>query len=102
MSTKELTALGKAVRATHKDVVVELAYGELHLTAPRARIGEVMRTRKDELGFQQLVDLCGVDWPERPERFDVVCHLLSLTRNLRCRVTCSTDEERPNPTNPAD
>ncbi|MBS0296142.1 MAG: NADH-quinone oxidoreductase subunit C [Proteobacteria bacterium] len=97
MSTKELTALGKAVRAKHKDVVVELAHGELNLTAPRARIVEVMRTLKDELGFQQLVDLCGVDWPDRAERFDVVSHLLSLTKNLRCRVICSTDEEQPVP-----
>src|SRR3569832_1010499 len=97
MSTKELTALGKAVRAKHKDAAVEIAYGELNLTAPRSKIVEVMRTLKDELGFQQLVDLCGVDWPERPERFDVACHLLSLTRNLRCRVTCSTDEEQPIP-----
>jgi len=47
--------------------------------------------------FEQCMDICGVDWPERVERFDVVYQLLSLTRNDRLRVIVATDEERPVP-----
>lgn len=45
--------------------------------------------------FHQLVDVCGVDYPERPERFDVVYSLLSLTKNARIRVKVRTDENTP-------
>jgi NADH-quinone oxidoreductase subunit C len=47
--------------------------------------------------FEVLVDICGVDFPEREERFDVVYNLLSLKRNNRLRVKTSTDEEAPVP-----
>ena len=46
---------------------------------------------------QQLMDLCGVDWPERPLRFDVVYNLLSVSRNHRVRVIVQTDETTPVP-----
>ncbi|WP_421994378.1 NADH-quinone oxidoreductase subunit C [Roseococcus sp.] len=49
------------------------------------------------LDFAQLVDVCGLDWPERPERFDVVYNLLSLTRNARVTVIVPTDESQPVP-----
>ena len=62
--------------------------------------GEVVRVMKSlrELGFQILVDICGVDWPKREKRFDVVYHLLSLNRNARLRVKLQTDEETTVPT----
>ena len=44
------------------------------------------------LQFEQLIDICGVDFPERAERFEVVYHLLSIRKNLRIRVKLSTDE----------
>jgi NADH-quinone oxidoreductase subunit C len=44
-----------------------------------------------------MMDLCGVDYPERPLRFEVVYHLLSLTRNHRLRVKVRTDEDTPVP-----
>jgi len=47
--------------------------------------------------FAQLMDLCGVDWPERPERFDVVYNLLSVALNQRVRVIVATDESTPVP-----
>ena len=53
---------------------------------------------RDRFGFQQLLDLCGVDYPDRRERFEVVYHLLSMTRNARVRVKVSTDEVKPVPT----
>ncbi len=46
---------------------------------------------------EQLVDLCGVDWPERAERFDVVYNLLSVSLNQRMRVIVTTDEATPVP-----
>ena len=44
---------------------------------------------------EQLVDLCGVDWPERGERFDVVYNLLSVSLNQRVRVIVTTNEATP-------
>jgi NADH-quinone oxidoreductase subunit C len=51
-----------------------------------------------ELKFQQLIDLCGADYPERAHRFDVVYHLLSLTHNRRVRIKVQTDESSAVPT----
>ncbi|MFA7275351.1 MAG: NADH-quinone oxidoreductase subunit C [Pseudobdellovibrionaceae bacterium] len=51
----------------------------------------------DDCQFKQLVDVCGVDYPERPERFEVVYQLLSLKHNLRLTVKVTTDEEKPVP-----
>ncbi|MBR2818875.1 MAG: NADH-quinone oxidoreductase subunit C [Reyranella sp.] len=47
--------------------------------------------------FKQLVDICGVDWPEREKRFDVVYNLLSLKLNRRIRIKVATDETTPVP-----
>jgi NADH-quinone oxidoreductase subunit C len=47
--------------------------------------------------FKQLIDVCGVDWPDRPKRFDVVYNLLSLKHNCRVRVKVQTDESTPVP-----
>ncbi|GAW39947.1 NADH-quinone oxidoreductase subunit C 1 [Brevundimonas sp. SH203] len=79
-------------------VEAQVAFGELTLVAPRERIVEVMIALRDQFGFQQLLDLCGVDYPDRKERFEVVYHLMSLTRNARLRVKVSTDEVQPVPT----
>ena len=78
-------------------VEAQIAYGELTLVAPRDQIVEVLTTLRDRFGFQQLLDLCGVDYPDRRERFEVVYHLLSMTRNARLRVKVSTDEVQPVP-----
>jgi NADH-quinone oxidoreductase subunit C len=79
-------------------VEAQVAYGELTLSAPRESIVEVMTTLRDRFGFQQLLDVCGVDYPDREERFEVVYHLLSMTRNARLRVKVTTDEVQPVPT----
>ncbi len=78
-------------------VEAQVAFGELTLIAPRERIVEVLTALRDTFGFQQLIDLCGVDFPDRAERFEVVYHLLSLTRNARLRVKVTTDETQPVP-----
>jgi NADH-quinone oxidoreductase subunit C len=98
---EELSALGASIQAKAGDAVTGFVVdrGELTLTADRDRIIELMTILRDdsELQNQQLVDLCGVDYPERARRFDVVYHLLSLTKNRRVRVKLATDEEAPVP-----
>ncbi len=76
-----------------------LRHGELSLRVARTAIYEVLRILRDtrDLAFDQLIDICGVDWPERAERFDVVYHLLSMKHNQRIRVTLATDEANPVP-----
>ena len=73
--------------------------GEITLVVQREAIVDVCRALRDTPGleYQQLMDIAGVDYPERPERFEVVYHLLSLTKNRRIRVKLSTDEATPVP-----
>jgi NADH-quinone oxidoreductase subunit C len=73
--------------------------GEISLTVRRETVVDVCRALRDNAGleYQQLMEIAGVDYPERPERFEVVYHLLSLTRNRRVRVKVSTDEVTPVP-----
>ena len=73
------------------------AVGEVSLTVRRESIVEACRTLRDRFEYQQLMEIAGVDYPQRPERFDVVYHLLSLTRNHRIRVRVTTDEEQAVP-----
>ncbi len=70
---------------------------EVRLDVVRARLIDALRTLRDELGYQQLMEIAGVDYPDRPERFEVVYCLLSLTKNHRLRVHVSTDEVQPVP-----
>ncbi len=76
---------------------VEQHFGETTAVVGRAHIVEVLTRLRDDadLRLVQLVDLCGVDWPERRERFDVVYHLMSPFKNHRLRVKLSTDEATP-------
>ncbi|HYG27512.1 MAG TPA: NADH-quinone oxidoreductase subunit C [Caulobacteraceae bacterium] len=78
-------------------VQAQVAFGELTLVAERDSIAAVLTALRDRFGFQQLLDICGVDFPDREERFEVVYHLLSLTRNARVRVKMTTDEHQPVP-----
>ena len=70
---------------------------ELSLTVARDALVEVMVGLRDRAQYQQLMEIAGVDYPERPERFEVVYHLLSVTRNHRLRVKVYTDEDVPVP-----
>jgi NADH-quinone oxidoreductase subunit C len=95
-NTEALTPLGQEMVA-ELQVDATVAYGELTITCHRDRIVEVLTDLRDRFGFQQLLDVCGVDYPDRTERFDVVYHLLSMTRNARIRVKVTTDEVQPVP-----
>ncbi|MGF1650110.1 MAG: NADH-quinone oxidoreductase subunit C [Hyphomicrobiaceae bacterium] len=83
------------------DLVLEskIAYGEVTLTVQRDGIVTVLKRLRDDpqSQFEVLIDVCGVDYPARAERFDVVYHLLSPRSNQRIRVKLSTDEETPVP-----
>jgi NADH-quinone oxidoreductase subunit C len=76
-----------------------IAWGELTLTVRRSEIVQVLTFLRDDPGcqFECLIDICGVDWPARERRFDVVYHLLSPRRNQRIRIKCETDEDTPVP-----
>ncbi|MBQ1540563.1 NADH-quinone oxidoreductase subunit C [Caulobacter sp. CCUG 60055] len=97
VSNEALDALGQHIVAVCGGDVVDykVAYGELTVNARAARIVEVLVRLRDDADcqFQQLVDLAGCDYPQRPLRFDVVYHLLSLTKNHRVRVKVQTDED---------
>jgi len=71
---------------------VAVARGELTIDVNAADIVAVMTELRDAGDFKILVDVCGTDWPQRAKRFDVVYHLLSLTRNVRIRVKAQLGE----------
>jgi NADH-quinone oxidoreductase subunit C len=71
--------------------------GEIALHVRREAVVEAMTILRDELQYQQLMEIAGVDWPGRPERFEVVYCLLSLTKNHRLRVHVATDDVKPVP-----
>ena len=72
---------------------------EVVALAGREGLVALMTTLRDDprFAFEQLMDICGVDWPERAERFDVVYNLLSVSLNQRVRVIVTTDEAAPVP-----
>jgi NADH-quinone oxidoreductase subunit C len=74
-----------------------IAQGELTLEVARRDIVAVLTHLRDapDCLFQTLIDICGVDYPERIERFDVVYHLLSMRKNMRIRLKIMTDEKTP-------
>ncbi len=92
-----LEQLGEAILARKGDVFTGFAVekGELVLTAKRDGIVDGLTFLKadEACRFTLLMDVCGVDWPERAERFDVVYNLLSLKHNQRVRVIVQTDED---------
>jgi NADH-quinone oxidoreductase subunit C len=75
------------------------AVSEVSLTVARESLIETMILLRDTPGleYQQLMEIAGVDYPDRAERFDVCYHLLSLTKNRRIRVRVTTDEQQPVP-----
>ena len=74
--------------------------GELVVSVKAEGIARVMAFLRDDVNcrFKQLMDICGVDYPERIPRFEVVYNLLSLINNNRVRVKVETDEDTPVPT----
>jgi NADH-quinone oxidoreductase subunit C len=99
---EKLKELGAYLASAHDKTVEswEVALGELTITVAREQVAHFLRYLRDEprCKFHCLIDICGVDYPRRPRRFDVVYHLLSLKLNHRIRVKIETDERSPVPT----
>ena len=93
--------LGEYIRSELPDDVLdmEVRAGQLIATVRRESLIRVLHFLCDDSNcqFKILADLCGADYPQRAERFDVVYNLLSLTHNQRIRVKVSTDEAAPVP-----
>jgi NADH-quinone oxidoreductase subunit C len=89
----------EAARAACGDTILDAwdKVGEVTLIVKRDSLIYAMRQLRDALHYQQLMEIAGVDYPERAERFEVVYHLLSVTKNHRIRVKVSTDEAQPVP-----
>lgn len=93
MAARVTAALGPAV------VSHTIAFDELTLVVQASDIVYALTYLRDEpaCGFRCFIDICGVDYPQREKRFDVVYHLLSLRHNTRIRVKVQTDETTPVP-----
>ena len=85
-------ALGDMLVNAHEE------HCEILFTVARDRIAHALRLLRDEHDYQQLMEIAGVDFPGRAERFEVVYMLLSLTKNHRVMVKVSASEATPVPT----
>ena len=96
-----LEELGEYVLGALPEMVsgAEVAHTELTIEVNWDAIVTVLTFLRDDTNcqFRQLIDICGVDYPGRERRFEVVYHLLSLRQNQRIRVKLSTDESTPVP-----
>jgi NADH-quinone oxidoreductase subunit C len=96
-----LNQLGDYIVAHRGSAVLgfEVAYGELNVSVAREAVAEFVDwiAHDPNTGFLNLIDVCGVDYPQRDERFDVVYHLMSPSRNLRIRLKVATDDVTPVP-----
>ena len=101
MDTAGLRDLGEHVATSLSDYVfaAEVTRDELTVDARADQVVRVLKFLKDDprCRFEQLTDLCGVDYPERDPRFDVVYHLLSLSHNCRLRLKVGVNEDQPVP-----
>ena len=101
LTDEALEALGAHIKAASGGAVTDyvVAHNELTLSAPADKIVGLLTFLRDDPAcrLHQLTDLCGADYPERPQRFDVVYQLLSMTKNHRVRVKVRTNETTPVP-----
>nr|WP_072572597.1 NADH-quinone oxidoreductase subunit C [Granulibacter bethesdensis] len=89
----------EALSAIHGVTCARLEKDELVVEVTRDQLEAVALTLRDNPQFlcQQLMDICGVDWPSRSPRFDVVYNLLSVSLNHRIRMIVGTDDGVPVP-----
>ncbi|MDE0390172.1 MAG: NADH-quinone oxidoreductase subunit C [Rhodospirillales bacterium] len=101
MDTAGLRDLGEHVATSLSDYVfaAEVTRDELTVDARADQVVRVLKFLRDDprCRFEQLTDLCGVDYPERDPRFDVVYHLLSMSHNCRLRLKIGVNEDQPVP-----
>ena len=94
-----LKELGKYVQDTLGDAVTDITMrlGELSIEINRDDVLKIIKFLRDDVNcqFLTLLDVCGVDYPEDDERFEIVYHMLSMTHNNRIRIKLRTDEDTP-------
>jgi NADH-quinone oxidoreductase subunit C len=97
--TDALKLLADRIQAGVAGAVARIAFAELTLTIEAADIVRALSLLRDDpqCAFKILIDICGVDYPNRPKRFDVVYHLLSVAKNQRVRVKVEAEENVPVP-----
>jgi NADH-quinone oxidoreductase subunit C len=96
---KTLEELADRIKAEFPACGSNLTFGELTLIAEAKDVVRLLGYLRDdsECAFTLLIDICGVDYPNRPRRFDVVYHLLSIAKNQRIRIKIETEETAPVP-----
>jgi NADH-quinone oxidoreductase subunit C len=94
-----LERLAEHIRSAFPDVKTSLAFGELTIALDAVGIVPFITFLRDDLEcqFTIMIDICGVDYPTRARRFDVVYHFLSIAQNQRIRVKVETDDTIPVP-----
>jgi len=99
--SEALQALASHISTSKPGLVTgsAIGFGELTLTSAADSIIALLTFLRDDpkCGFINFTDICGVDWPQREQRFDVVYHLLSPKQNQRIRVKVATGEDEPVP-----
>ncbi|MBW9066217.1 NADH-quinone oxidoreductase subunit C [Rhizobium herbae] len=99
--SEALNALATYIRETRGALISDatVSFGELTLTATADNLIALLTFLRDDArcGFVNFTDICGVDWPQRLDRFDVVYHLLSPKQNLRIRIKVAVGEDQPVP-----
>ena len=99
MSVENLENLGEYIEASMAPLILkkDMQQDEMCFTVRREGLKRFLTFLLNDANcdFRQLVDICGVDYPERDERFEVVYQLLSLKHNFRLRVKVRTDETSP-------
>jgi NADH-quinone oxidoreductase subunit C len=96
----DLASLGEHIKAGHPGVTAaSIAFGELTLETTAEHVVGLLTYLRDDpaLQFVSFIDICGVDWPAREKRFDVVYHFLSPRKNRRIRIKVATDADTPVP-----
>jgi NADH-quinone oxidoreductase subunit C len=101
MTDAILSEMGALIAAERGPAVVgwQVAFHELNVTVAADQIVPLVTFLRDDprLAFVSLIDVCGVDYPAREKRFDVVYHLLSPRQNARIRLRVLTDADTPVP-----
>ena len=99
--TQKLEALAEHIGAALLEAVLgsDIRHGELCCRVAREALPRVLRFLRDDekCRFDVLVDICGVDHPDRPRRFEILYNLLSMTLNKRIRLKLETSENEPVP-----
>ncbi len=94
-----IESLKDKIKTQFEEVSAEIVRGEIIISSTRDLLLSLLKFLRDDKDFlcKQLIDVAGVDYPEREERFEIVYQLLSLNHNMRVRVKVTTDEDNEVP-----